>query len=622
MKRKALTVICALALLSASFPGLNALAAGEFTDPMSGESPAASPEVSDVPAGADEPYIPTGTEEPVVPTGNEGAESPVEPTETPAPTDEEVTSGNPEETVLVGLFYGSTALDGANLQNSVGSGYRFGYLDGERNFQSLGYTAEENISVVMTQNVWYGTLNGYTSYFRDITSDILVGCFHVGIPTGELATFEDALALAGTVGGFPAWIGGRWEVRYGSYATKEEAQNAALAMGGTLAETSSYGVSVVLRGTSKILFQFDGGQDISLMVKPGLDDTQKAVTWFKNNRHYGGFQYRRIGGGPMTVSSVLSLDDYVECVISREMSSSWPLEALKAQAICARNYYDQNHSKTSSKHRAQGFDLCSTTDCQVYYGMGSTNERTAQAVRETSKLRIYYGGEQAEVYYFSSDGGATEDVRNVWSSSPDHPYLCGVIDPYEATVADQISGWQWTRTFTATELTAKLQSKGYGNSQIVDFRITATTPTGNVKSIAFIDTNGKSWPFTKEKVRTFLSLKSIRYSVSKAGETVGGGYYTVGSEDMLPAVEGTYAMGGDGSIQAVSGTPYIISASGIDTLPPPYGGTSTGEIIFTVQGAGWGHNIGMSQWGAYAMAQQGRNFEEILKFYFPGVEIY
>lgn len=600
MNRKYLTILFVLVLLFGYFVSPGATATEESSDP----------------SVVEETPLPTASEE----SGDVPTSPQAEPTVTP-PEETPDAAAFEDETVIVGLFYGSTALDGANLQNSVGSGYRFGYLDGERKFQQLGYTEEINVSVVMTQNVWYGTVDGYTSYSDDITSDIMVGCFHVGLPVGELTTFEEALAAAQAIDGFPAWIEGHWEVRYGSYASKAEAQSAAEAMGGILAETSGYGVSVVLRGTSRILFQFDGGRELSLMVKPGLDDTRKNVTWFKGLRHYGGFQYCRVGGGAMVVSSVLSLDDYVECVISREMSSSWPLEALKAQAICARNYYDQNHSKTSSKHKAYGFDLCATTDCQVYYGMGSTNERTTQAVKETSGLRIYYNEKQADIYYFSSDGGATEDVRNVWSGSADLPYLCGVVDPYEATIAEKISGWQWTRTFTATELTNLLQSKGYGNSKIVDFRVTATTPTGNVKSIAFIDSNGKSWPFTKEKVRTFLSLKSIRYGVTKTGETVGGVYYT-DEDNTLPSMEGVYTIGGDGTVQAMGENPYVITSSGIEALPEPYGGVSTGEIIFTVRGAGWGHNIGMSQWGAYAMAQQGKTFEEIIKFYFPGVEIY
>ncbi len=517
--------------------------------------------------------------------------------------------------VLVGLVYGSDALDGANLKNDAGSGYRFGYLDTDRNFCPVGETRETGVSVVKTQTVWYGTYNGYTSYSDAVTSDVCVGCWHVQLPLAP-ATFEEARAAADAAGGFPAWIDGAYQVRTGAYATREEAQAAADAAGGTAAGTSSYGVSVVKTGTAKILFQFDGGAERSLTVQPGTDGTTRPVTWFKGNRYYGAFQYRRVGGGDLTVSNLLPLEDYINCVVSREMSRSWPLEALKAQAVCARTYYEIN----LGRHNASGFDICSTTHCQAYYGMGETDSRTAQAAAETAGLRVLYNGTPAQTYYFSSSGGGTEDVRNVWGSQP-IPYLSGVADPYEAAVSDKISYWSWSETFTAAQLTEKLQAKGYNCASIVDFQITATTPTGNVKSIAFLDANGKSWPFTKEGgVRNLLGLKSMRYTVSASEKTSGGVYYTDGG-GTLTSMSGVYAIGGSGAAARITGNPYVITGSGTQFLPAPTGSTSAGENVFTVTGSGWGHSVGMSQWGAYAMAQQGKTFEQILTFYYPGTEI-
>lgn len=323
-----------------------------------------------------------------------------------------------------------------------------------------------------------------------------------------------------------------------------------------------------------------------------------------------------MNGGDLTVSSVLPPNDYISCVVSREMSRSWPLEALKAQAVSARTYYEIN----LGRHDTYGFDICSTTHCQAYYGMSETDQRTAQAAAETAGLRAWYDGKPAQTYYFSSSGGGTEDVRNVWGNTA-IPYLCGVIDPYEATVSDKISYWSWTKTFTSTELTRLLQSKGYACAAIVDIQ-TTNTPTGNVKVLTFIDANGKSWPFTKEAgVRNMLEgLKSMRYTVTAAGETTGGVYYTDGG-GTIASMNGTYAITGDGSVGKITGNPYVITGSGTHFLPAPAGGTETGERVFTFTGSGWGHAVGMSQWGAYAMAQQGKTFEEILRFYYPGIEI-
>ncbi|MDE6108434.1 MAG: SpoIID/LytB domain-containing protein, partial [Oscillospiraceae bacterium] len=333
------------------------------------------------------------------------------------------------------------------------------------------------------------------------------------------------------------------------------------------------------------------------------------------------FQFRRVtNGGNLTVSNFLPLDDYAECVASREMSASWPIEALKAQAVCARNFYEQKLA--DHKHRAQGFDICNTTHCQVYYGMASTNERTAQAVAETSGLRIWYQGKQAEIYYYSSNGGATEACKNVWTA--DLPYLVGQIDPYEPTVADKIYHYSWTVTYTAQEIADLLRKKGYNCADIVDFQVTARTEAGNVRAITFTDANGKTYSFYKDNARTFLGLRSLRFTVAGSNAPATNNYVVNGG-DILSSATGAYVIGGDGTVSQVFENLYVMTASGVEQLPvssAPASSTSADELVFTIQGTGTGHHVGMSQWGAYAMAQQGFTFDKIIKFYFPGVEIY
>jgi stage II sporulation protein D len=90
-----------------------------------------------------------------------------------------------------------------------------------------------------------------------------------------------------------------------------------------------------------------------------------------------------------------------------------------------------------------------------------------------------------------------------------------------------------------------------------------------------------------------------------------------GSADTITNVIGAYAIDGSGNIAQVAGTegPYVITGAGTEAL------ASTGDT-FTITGSGWGHNVGMSQWGAYSMANQGYTYKEILKFYFTGIDIY
>lgn len=573
MRRKILTILCAIALTLTVLPGTDAA-----EEPLP-------------PAEAD--FLPEVTQ----------AVDPVPP--------EPETDGN---RVLVGLFYGSDALPGANLKNSVGEGYRLGYLDKDRAFWEVGRTGETSISVVKTQNVWYGTPGQYPSYGDEATSDILVGCWHALVPL-EFQSWAEAAGYAEGVGGFPAWIDGAYQVRMGAFATKEEAQALADTFGGAVVGTSAYGVSVVKTGTSQVLFQFDGKrEELPLTVLPGQNSGEKTVTYFRGVRYYGGFQYRRIGGGNLTVINVVNMESYVSCLLSQEMSPSWPMEALKAQAVCARNYVEAD-----GKGRHAGFDVCPTTHCQAYPGLGGENQRTQQATAETANLRAWYNGALAHTYYYSSSGGGSEDVKNVWGSTG-YPYLCGVIDPYEETVKEKIAYWSTTKTYTATELTELLNAKGYVNAGIVDVK-TELSPTGNVKTLIFVDSRGKSWPFVKESgVRNMLGLKSMRYQVEKSErETSAGAWYTDGG-GTLSSMKDVYVIGAGGKAEKVSGAVYVISGSGTQALPEPSGQAT--EPVFTFHVSGWGHSVGMSQWGAYAMASQGKTFDKILKFYYPGIELY
>lgn len=515
--------------------------------------------------------------------------------------------GNP--IIRVGLYYGDGALPAANLENSEGCGYNFGYYDNDFVFTALGYTDETQISMLITQNIYLQ--NGCYYDVKPDGSFSVIGCYHIQLP-GSYGTFNDAKAGAeGISGAFPAWVCGSYFVRVGAYATKDEALTAQgkLGVDGTsIVGTSSYGVSVVKTKTTKILFQYDGGDSMPpLTVSPRPTGTDQPVTWFKGYRYYGSFRYERLDGQDITVVNILPLEDYVKGVVPYEMGPSWPLEALKAQAVCARTYA----MITMGKHEKYHFDLCNTTDCQAYHGLNSANDTTDQAAEETSGKLAYYNGDLAQTYYMSSDGGATENVSNVWTSTKTYPYLAGIVDPYETAIADQIPQYSWTTSFTKTELAEKLQSKGYQCAPIVDFRIAQYTPTGNVLTITFVDANGAEWSFSKEKVRTFLGLRSIRYEISG-----GGKYYVDGDKNTITSVIGAYAIDGSGSIAQVTGSagPYVITSEGTSALQ------SAGST-FTISGTGWGHNVGMSQWGACSMAQQGCTYDQILKFYFTGIDI-
>lgn len=534
-----------------------------------------------------------------------------------------------ERPVLVGLVYGSSATPGGNVLNETGTGYRFGYLDEARSFVPLGYTPETGVSVVKTENVYYGgpLANGFKGYSDQISSSVAVGCYHVLLP-GSYASFDEASAAAAQIpNAFPAWIEGAYQVRVGAYLNGTDAASAMSSLkveGAAIVGTSAYAVSVVKTGTSTVLFQFDGEQAHALTLMPGVDNSVQTETWFLGKKYFGGFQFQRVTGGNMTIASVVALSDYISCVISQEMANGWPLEALKAQAVAARNYYATN----LGRHNAQKIDICGTTHCQAYYGCSGAGENTNRAAQETAGEYMKYDGEIAEAYYYSSNGGGSENCENVWTAA--HPYLRGVLDPYEADIAGSIPGYNWTKSFTGEQLRAKLAAAGYAKCGTVQSVTLQKTPTGNVYSMTFLDVNGKSWTISKDYCRIVLGMNSLHFDFE------GSGSGTPNPDTAQPSGgEPIYVIDGDGNVSQITGPYYVLGEDGTVSQAGPAGGTSTppasvpsgggtvtpADGVFSFRGAGLGHNVGMSQWGAYAMAKRGMTYRDILTFYYTGVTI-
>lgn len=520
------------------------------------------------------------------------------------------------QTMRIGLYYNDTVVAVGNLENVTGSGYRFGFYDSDRVFHPLASTAETKISVMISRNLYL--TSGGLYVFESDGAAAAVGCFHVQIP-GEYEDYDSALAVAAQLEeGFVAYVGGKYYVRAGSYTTRAAAQTAAdafMVAGCTVGETTAYGYSVVKTGTTKILFQFDGqqtGETNALGVLPGLDDSEKTVTAFKGYQYYGGFRFERISGEKSTVVNMVDVEDYVKGVIPYEMSASWPLEALKAQAVCARMYALRNLNGHSKYH----FDLCNTTDCQVYYGTARANANSDQAVEETAGLRALHNGTMIDAVYSSSNGGASEDAKNVWGS--EIGYLKGKLDPYEADVADTVSGYSWTKVYTPETLKERLHSKDYLCGDIVDFYVSKYSEVGNAIEVKIVDNTGKSYTFSRNRICTILGLKSIRFTISATANGTASGYAIAEREGLVSSLTGQCAISGDGTVSAIASNAYAVTASGTEALQPS---TISTAASYTISGTGWGHNVGMSQWGAYAMAKRGMTFDEILKFYYTGITI-
>ena len=205
--------------------------------------------------------------------------------------------------------------------------------------------------------------------------------------------------------------------------------------------------------------------------------------------------------------NIVDLETYLKGVVPYEMSNSWPLEALKVQAVCARSYAYNN--LRSSRHTSYHFDVCNTTDCQVYYGAGpnnasyQANDRTDRAVEETAGEYARYDGRVIEAFYSSSHGGASESVYHVWGSSlEDYPYLKGVTDPYEADLSGKNPYSSWTVSYSEEELVQRLLSKGYAAGSGIDSLELTYSELGNVIQVKVFYENGQSNTLKPEKIRS------------------------------------------------------------------------------------------------------------------------
>lgn len=533
-----------------------------------------------------------------------------------------------ENVIKAGLYYGTGALYSANLENYEGSGYELGWFDeATRAFHRIGFLSETAISMTADGNIYR---SGKTySAARSAQTDSVIGGYHVQLRE-EFPSFDEAAYAAEQISGaFPAFVNNNYRVRVGSFSSREEAEVAAAtyatrswldrygvnrAISGDVVSPSATGVVITVTGTDRILFAFDCSGARSLGIQP-FAGSGKAQTWFKGYRWYGGFEYRRSTGGNLNVINVVALDDYVRGVLPYEMSPKWPLEALKAQAVCARTY-----ALLPSKHyESYRFDVCNTTDCQVYQGVNLASAVTDQAVTETAGIVAMYGGKYAETYYCSANGGASESSENVWSNPL--PYLVGKEDPYEKLTS--IPDYRYTITYTYSQLGERLRAKGYAIGTVNAAYVSQTTPTGNVAEITFRDTAGKTVKLTKEECRWTLDAKSMRFTISGGGSGGTKSWSVNGGGEALSDLGGVYTISGKGLVGLLGGgTAYVVTSSGTSVLQPAVsaGTNGTGNGI-TITGTGWGHGVGMSQYGAKAMAEQGYTYEDILLFYYTGIQL-
>ena len=290
-----------------------------------------------------------------------------------------------------------------------------------------------------------------------------------------------------------------------------------------------------------------------LIIRPS--DKSDGGLALDGRRYRGALELRHRGAG-LTAVNIVPVDDYLLSVVPEEMPTDWPAEALKAQSVAARSFA----LKSRGRHAAEGYDLCTTTHCQLYKGIASEKTVSTAAVRATRGEVLTYGGQPIEALFHTDSGGMTESSEDVWGSHV--PYLRAVRDTPLGTMP-------WTKTMSKADLEQKLAAKGHaiGRLRAIELSPLAVgraakdrTASGRVKAMIVTGTKG-SVTLSGNAWRSLLGLKSTLFSAKLTKDSV------------------------------------------------------------TFTGFGAGHGLGISQWSAKRLAETGKSYADILHHYYTGVTL-
>lgn len=422
-----------------------------------------------------------------------------------------------------------------------------------------------------------------------------------------------------------------------------------------------------------------------LVVTVKADNSGNMKVSERSERSYRGTIELGSLNNDMYVVNELPFEQYLYSVVAIEMYPSWPLEALKAQAVAARTY-----ALYSGDSYVVG-QVVDTTSSQAYYGVNSEHERTTQAVNETKGQVITYNGKLIETVYSSNAGGKTADAQEIWGndiaylksvSSPDQIAEKGLLNWYRVVMPDgkvgyiredlvtdtgqvnpagrpilrsntdgtnirrnpivqtnvnaiaqinsgvQLIGLEkviqsnpmtWRRgPYTSNEVAAAINSKvpGAVSGAITSMEV---TKVGTSNRVLEISVNGKALPITKPlDFRSALgidgSLQSTLFTIEQTGKIVILG----ANQSIRTKADGAKSLqvvGANGNTATVN-SEYLYVLDGSGNVR-----TATGDAGYQYNGTGFGHGVGMSQYGAYGLAEQGYDYDYILKYYYKGTTI-
>ena len=413
-------------------------------------------------------------------------------------------------------------------------------------------------------------------------------------------------------------------------------------------------VAVLLRDGALYLY-YEGMSQLAGQSVTLLRDEAEGESGFRLTNYpalyAGDLQIDVVDGKVRPVLSV-HVEDYLLGVVPYEMSDSFPLEALKAQAVAARTYALRSQDAT------QPYDLVDTTNDQVYRGYLPGNDKTEQAIRETRGVCGFYRDQLAQCYYSASNGGQTELVETVWPTDEDFGYYAFGDDPYDVANPDSVVrsfemkktyGEEETapyalRSLLATQLFDQLTALGYDpapESVRVD-GVSAVSVSGAASednkymtrltlTVSISGRTRKNAPapvvdLNAEEVSLFEVVEETPSPTPTAVQTTGFvPVVTVTPSPTPTPVYGPFTPIEEPFTLEMDIFPTAEKALGLD-ITAHYDNelwsVRETEDAFIIEARRYGHGVGMSQRGAQWMAaEHGKTYQEIIAFYYPGLTL-
>jgi len=373
-------------------------------------------------------------------------------------------------------------------------------------------------------------------------------------------------------------------------------------------------ITLALTGPSRVIVQSDSSRSARYILSTDLTITRTNTSWMLNPKrgkrviiptsdgplritpsrtglleidgaeHPGELVLHTTTESARTFDVVehVSIELYLPGVLAKELYRDWNLTTYRAQAIAARSY--ALHERARRRGQGDHFDVVSSTQDQAYSG-ATANPRALQAVRDTKGMVLEWNGNILRAYYSSTTGGRAASAGDVWPTSSGFEF--NLAGPLQAAARDDIDSfsplYRWEVKRTVANLTKRLRAHGRASNlstknleRLAGVSVEATNSFGRPTKFRVRDYNGKSMVISAESLR--VACNTARLS----------GLPAITRKERVNSSDATFAVSGN---------------------------------TVTITGRGFGHGVGMSQYGAEGMARKGVDAGDILAHYYPGAEL-